>query len=156
VVTHALEGFKLNVDRGPNWLFIKLRPMRHFAEDISQIADELWSIASRHFIYRLVLELEEVREMPADMIEQLVILQERLAHCDGSLRICGLTPLCAQALCDSQFDAVLPTYTTRQEAVHGGDAASLHEKLQEMLSSSVSGDQIQAAAAFARHQPSRQ
>ena len=48
------------------------------------------------------------------------------------------------------------THATRQEAVHGGDAAALHEKLQEMLSSSVSGDQIQAAAAFARHQPSRQ
>ena len=61
VVTHAIEGFKLTVDRGPNWLFVKLRPKRHFADDVPQIADELWSIASRHFIYRLVLELEELR-----------------------------------------------------------------------------------------------
>ena len=72
VVTHAVDGLKLNVDRGPNWLFVKLRPKRNFAEDVPQIADELWSIASRHFIYRLVLELDELRQMPAELVEQLV------------------------------------------------------------------------------------
>ena len=90
MVTHVIEGFKLSVDRGPNWLFVKLRPKRRFAADCAQIADELWSIASRHFIYRVVLELEEFDQLPAELIEQLVILQERLMQCGGSLRICGL------------------------------------------------------------------
>jgi anti-sigma B factor antagonist len=156
VVTHALEGFRLTVDRGPNWLFIKLRPKRHFAEDIPQIADELWSIASRHFIYRLVVELDELRQLPVDLVDQLVILQERLAQCDGSLRICGLSADCARKLRDSQLDAALPNYATRQEAVLGGDAVALHEKLKEMLSGAASDDQMQAAAAFARCQPSLQ
>ncbi len=73
------------MDRGPNWLFVKLRPQRHFAEDVPHVADELWSIASRHFIYRLVLELEEIDQLPAELVDQLVILQERLAQCGGSL-----------------------------------------------------------------------
>ena len=42
------------------------------------------------------------------------------------------------------------------EDVLGGDAVALHEKLKEMLSSSAGEDQMQAAAAFARYQPSMQ
>jgi hypothetical protein len=156
VVTHAIEGFKLCVDRGPNWLFIKLQPKRHFADDIAQVADELWSIASRHFTYRLVLELDELRQLPADLVDQLVILQERLAQCDGSLRVCGLSDECARKLCDTHVEAMLSNYATRQEAVLGGDAVALHEKLSELLSSSASVDQMQGAAAFARYQPSLQ
>jgi len=156
VVTHAIEGFKLCVDRGPNWLFITLRPKRRFADDIEHIADELWSIASRHFIYRLVLELEELREIPTAMVEQLVALQDRLAQCGGSLRICGLPADGALKTCEGEADTALPIYATRQEAVLGGDAVALHEKLKEMLSSSASDEQMQAAATFARYQPSMQ
>ena len=39
MVTHAIEGFKLTVDRGPNWLFIQLRPNKNFAADVMQVAD---------------------------------------------------------------------------------------------------------------------
>jgi hypothetical protein len=156
VVTHALEGFKLTVDRGPNWLFVKLRPKRRFADDIAHIADELWSIASRHFTYRLVLELEELREIPPAMVDQLVGLQERLGNCGGSLRICGRSVGPLQNICEGDFESALPVYGSRQEAVLGGDAVALHERLKEILSSSASDDQIQATAAFARYQPSRQ
>ncbi len=156
MVTHAIEGFKLSVDRGPNWLFVKLRPKRRFAEDVSQIADELWSIASRHFIYRVVLELEELDRMPAELTEQLVILQERLMQCGGSLRICGLPAECVEKLRDSHLDVALPNFATRQEAVLGGDAVALHEKLKQALSDSASDDDLQVAAAFARQLPSLQ
>lgn len=153
MVMHTLEGFKLSVDRGPNWLFVKLRPTRHFAADVAHVADELWSIASRHFIYRLVLELEELRQMPADLVDQLVILQERLIQCGGSLRICGLSANCAEKLCDNQLDAALPNYATRQAAVLGDDAIALREKLKQMLESSAGEDEMQAVADFARHAP---
>jgi hypothetical protein len=154
MVTHVIEGFKLSVDRGPNWLFVKLRPKRRFSQDVRQIADELWSIASRHFIYRVVLELEELDRMPAELTEQLVILQERLMNCDGSLRICGLPAECVEELSDSHLDIALPNFATRQEAVLGGDAAALHEKLKQTLSDSMSDDDMQIATDFALHAPS--
>jgi len=154
MVTHGIEGFKLSVDRGPNWLFVKLRPKRRFAEDVSQIADELWSIASRHFIYRVVLELEELDEMPAELTEQLVILQERLMQCGGSLRICGLPADCVAALSDSHLDVALPNFATRQDAVLGDDAAALREKLKQALCDSASDDDMQVATDFALHAPS--
>lgn len=156
MVTHALEGFKLTVDRGPNWLFVNLRPKRRFADDIAHIADELWSIASRHFTYRIVLELEELREIPPAMVDQLVVLQERLAHCDGSLRICGMSVGPIRNLCEGDFETALPVYGSRQEAVLGGDAVALHEKLKEMLASAASDEQMQSTAALARFQPSLQ
>ena len=67
-----------------------------------------------------------------------------------------LVARCAEKLCDSQLDSALPNYATRQAAVLGGDAVALHEKLKQMLSSSASDDQMQAAAAFAGSMPSLQ
>ena len=154
MVVHAIDGLKLSVDRGPNWLFVKLRPKRHFADEVPQIADNLWSIASRHFIYRLVLELEELDLMPPDMIEQLVMLQERLAQCGGALRICGLSTECDDAMRDSQLDAALPNYATRQAAVLGGDAIALRETLKEVLASSATDEEMdESAAACSPRQP---
>jgi hypothetical protein len=71
-------------------------------------------------------------------------------HCGGSLRICGLPAECVEQLSDSQLDVALPNYATRQEAVLGGDAVALREKLKQALSDSASDDDMQSAADFAR------
>ena len=144
MVVHVIDGFRLSVDRGPNWLFVKLRPKRSFADDVAQVADHLWSVASRHFIYRLVLELEELHRMPAEMIEQLVSLQERLNQCGGSLRICGLTADCAESLRGCQLDAALPNYATRHDAVLGAEASAVREKLKAVLASAATDDEPDA------------
>ncbi len=73
------------------------------------------------------------------------------------MRICGLSAECAQKLRDSQLDAALPNYATRQAAVLGGDAAALQEKLKEVLSdTAVSDEKIEMTTAWAGQQPSRQ
>jgi hypothetical protein len=138
VVTHLVDGLKLSVDRGPNWLFVKLRPSRNWTEQLPQLADELWSIASRHFIYRLVLELEELKSLPPGLMEQLVLLQDRLVECDGALRICGLSAQCAQSLCDAGLDAALPNHPTRDAAIHGDSVIALRQKLKQAISSAAS------------------
>jgi anti-anti-sigma factor len=119
---HNVDGLELNVDRGPNWLFVKLKAKEDAHEDVPRIADKLWSISSRHFIYRLVLELEDLDEMPSGMMGQLVMLQERLAQCGGALRICGLSPVCEEALHNCQLDSALPNHASREQAVMGASA----------------------------------
>jgi anti-anti-sigma regulatory factor len=119
VAVHVVDGLELNVDRGPNWLFVKLRAQQNPLAEVPQIADKLWSISSRHFIYRLVLELEELEELQGGLMSQLVLLQERLQQCGGALRICGLSPECEQALHERQLDSALPNHATRTEAVMG-------------------------------------
>ncbi len=117
---HNVDGLEMNVDRGPNWLFVKLRSKEEAVPAVPQIADKLWSISSRHFIYRLVLELEDLEEMPNGMMGQLVLLQERLAQCGGALRICGLSPECEEALQSCHLDSALPNHASREQAVMGG------------------------------------
>jgi anti-anti-sigma regulatory factor len=119
VAVHVVDGLELNVDRGPNWLFVKLRAKNKPLREVSHIADKLWSISARHFIYRLVLELEELDELHSEMMSQLVLLQERLAQCGGALRICGLSPECETALHNYHLDTALPNHASRTEAVMG-------------------------------------
>ena len=117
---HDLDGLELNVDRGPNWLFVKLRAKEDATGNVPQIADKLWSISTRHFIYRLVLELEDFEKMPSGMMGQLVLLQTRLAQCGGALRICGLSPECEETLQSCHLDSALPNHASREAAVMGG------------------------------------
>jgi hypothetical protein len=119
VAVHVVDGLKLNVERGPNWLFVKLRTKQRPLVEVPQFAEKLWSIASRHFIYRLVLELDELEELPSGMMSQLVLLQERLAQCGGALRICGLSPECEESLHSFQVDSALYNSATREQAVMG-------------------------------------
>ncbi len=124
MAVHNVDGLELNVDRGPNWLFVKLRNKQSSRAEVPQIADKLWSISARHFIYRLVLELEDLEELPSGMMGQLVMLQERLAQCGGALRICGLSPECEETLHNCQLDSALPNHASREAAVMGSEQST--------------------------------
>lgn len=124
MAVHIVDDLQLNVDRGPNWLFVKLRSKEKSLDKVPQIADKLWSISSRHFIYRVVLELDELETLPSGLMGQLVVLQERLHQCGGALRICGLSPECEETLHSCQLDSALPNHTTRAEAVLGSAEAT--------------------------------
>jgi len=127
VAIHNVDGLEFNVDRGPNWLFVKLKTREAAESAVPQIADKLWSISSRHFIYRLVLELDDLDQMPSGMMGQLVTLQTRLAQCGGALRICGLSPECEETLHNCQLDSALPNHASREAAVMGsGDTSTLN------------------------------
>jgi anti-anti-sigma regulatory factor len=124
MAVHNVDGLELNVDRGPNWLFVKLRARETAPAEVPQFAEKLWSISSRHFVYRLVLELENLEELPSDMMGQLVMLQERLAQCGGALRICGLSPECEETLNNCHIDSALQNHPSRESAVMGGSEYS--------------------------------
>ena len=124
MAVHNVDGLELNVDRGPNWLFVKLRARETPRAEVTQFAEKVWSISSRHFIYRLVLELEDLEELPSGMMGQLVMLQERLAQCGGALRICGLSPECEETLQSFQMDSALQNHSSRAAAVMGNEHSS--------------------------------
>jgi hypothetical protein len=129
---------KLTVDRGPNWLFVKLHTRRNWTHELPHLADELWSIAERHFIYRLLLELEELRSIPTGLIEQLLMLNERLADSGGALRISGLTAKCARALRGAGLDAAALEQHAQESGIHGDSVILLREKLKQAISADAS------------------
>jgi anti-anti-sigma regulatory factor len=116
---HVVDGLELNVDRGPNWLFVKVRTKKAPRKTVPRLADNLWAISARHFIYRLVVELDELDELPSAWMDELVELQSRLAECGGALRICGMSPECEETLQSCQTDTVLMNHSSRAEAVLG-------------------------------------
>lgn len=120
MAVHVVDGLEMNVDRGPNWLFVKLRGKKAPRAAVPHIADKLWSISTRHFIYRLVLELDELEEIPPGWMDELVDLQQRLTECGGALRICGVTPDVEHASASSgNLECRLSSHATRAEAVMG-------------------------------------
>jgi anti-anti-sigma regulatory factor len=154
MTVQIVEGLKFTIDRGPNWLFVKLPPRMNIKRDLPELAERLLSIASRHFIYRLVLELDEVSSMPDEMVTQLVRLHRRLVQMDGSLRLCGLSPACAAALREHDLDAELPNHETRQAAVLGCDVATLRQKLKEVAAGAGSdGAELVKTTASVRKEP---
>ena len=104
------------VDRGPDWLFVRLHPDKAHLDDV---ADRLWTLLNKHFIHRLVLEMDEVDFLPSQLIGQLIMLQKRVLQHDGALRLCGLSPSCAEALHLCRLDQALPSFACREDAVRG-------------------------------------
>ncbi len=120
------SGWQLDVvDRGPDWLFVRVRPNGGSYHDAPDVADRVWSILNRHFIYRLVLEMDEVDMLPSHLIGQLVMLQKRVMQHEGTLRLCGLKADCAQALRSCRLAMVLPNHVSRADAVLGRVTANL-------------------------------
>lgn len=117
------EEWGVDVDRGPDWLFVKLRPGRETPHDLGE---QLWKAADCHFIYRLVLEMEDVEILPSQVIGELVLLQRRLMKRGGGLRLCGLSPECAQVIHFCRLDSALPNYDNREDAVLGRRHLAAH------------------------------
>jgi anti-anti-sigma regulatory factor len=115
--------WELSVDRGPDCLFVKIRTPDKRARGAERLADKLWSILSKHFVYRLVLEMEEVDRLPSPVIDELVTLKTRIQEHGGMLRLCGLSDTCRQALNESRLPGDLPNYQDRADAVVGHHAS---------------------------------
>ena len=104
------------VERGPDWLFVRLRPDY---EHLDGVADRLWELMNQQFVHRLVLEMDEVDFLPSVLMGQLVMLHKRVLQHDGALRLCSLTPQCTEALHLCRLDQALPHFNTRADAVRG-------------------------------------
>jgi anti-sigma B factor antagonist len=111
---------EMEVVRGPDWLFVRLRPD---PERLDDVAERIWALLNKHFVYRLVLEMDEVDFMPSVLMGQLVMLQKRILEQNGALRLCGLSPQCEEALRLCRLDHALAHFDTRADAVRGSALA---------------------------------
>ena len=113
------HGWEVEVDRGPDWLFLKVRPPAGNQYDTPQLAERLWNILQQHFIYRVVLELEQVPLLHSYLLGQLVLLSKRIHKHGGVMRVCGLSDQNAQALRACRLENCFPYFHNREEAVMG-------------------------------------
>jgi len=108
------SSLEMEVERGPDWLFVRLR-----GDEFEQVAEQLWDLLDKHFIYRLVLEMDEMKIFRSHLMGQLVMLQKRVLQHGGALRLCGLSAECQAALHFCRLDYALPNFPTRENAIYG-------------------------------------
>jgi anti-anti-sigma regulatory factor len=113
------SGWELDVERGPDWLLVCVGRPRDAGDITESLADSLWELLERHLTHRLVLELNQIRCLDDDVIDELLELRERISQRGGVLRVCGLSAYNRRILMDRQLEGQLVPYDDRQEAVLG-------------------------------------
>ena len=114
-----VPGCGLDVERGPDWLLVRVRNLDLTESEAPPLAERLWRMLQQHFTYRLVLELDEVAVLSSHLIGQLIELYRRIEEHEGVLRLCGLSPYNRRVLHACRLDDRLLPYGDRQEAVMG-------------------------------------
>ena len=102
------SGCDLDVERGPDWLLVRVRHLDLGKSDYPLLAEQIWSLLEQHFVYRLVLELDQVPMLNSGMIGQLVQLYRLICEHDGVMRLCGVSQRNRAVLHQCHLDERLP------------------------------------------------
>ncbi len=109
-------GWEITVERGPSCLVIRLKPGNEL-ETPDDLAETIWQILEQHFVFRVILELDEVRLVDSRLLGQLLKLVRRIQNRGGLLRLCGLSPFNRQVVALNGLDKILPAYGDRHQAI---------------------------------------
>ncbi len=115
----TIAGCQFEVDRGPDWLLVRVRKLEEDPVAASDFAERLWQLLEQHFTYRLMLELDQVVLLNSSLIGQLIQLHKRIREHDGILRLCGLSSQNRSVLHTCALDDRFRSYDSRVEAIMG-------------------------------------
>ena len=94
----TVAGYEFDVDRGPDWLWIRVRSLEAGSSPAASLAEQLKELVEKHFIYRIVLELHRVPELSSQLIGELV--RTGPVHPNARWRAAGVRAL-AGGPCDA-------------------------------------------------------
>jgi anti-anti-sigma factor len=112
-------GWSMELDRGPDWLFVRLKPPPGISGMEVNLAETVWENLEQSFTHRLVLELDELTLMRSWVIGEIVKLHKRVVAHDGLMRLCGLSDANQGVLKMCRLDDRFPQYRNRNDAVMG-------------------------------------
>ena len=122
-MTMIAYDWELDVERGPNWLLVKVGTPPGKSWEMLPLADRLRSLMEEHLTYRLLLELGEIERLSSKLIGELLSLDQWIRARQGVMRLCGLSPHKAEVLRHCRLDGLFPIYRDRLEAVLGSHRA---------------------------------
>lgn len=112
-------GWQLEVERGPDWLFVRLDQAAAHADESPQLAEKVWELMQQHFVNRVVLELDGLPTLSSYVVGQLVLLHKRVVSQGGMVRLAGLSEQNQEVLHLARLSNRFPHYRDRSEAVRG-------------------------------------
>jgi anti-anti-sigma factor len=113
------QGFRLEVERGPDWLFVRFAEFPDSPHELPPVAETVWRLLEQHFIHRVVLECQNIHHLHSTLLGELVRLYKRVSTHGGVLRLCGLSPENESVLAICRLDQCFPNYSDRVAAVRG-------------------------------------
>lgn len=115
----AARDWEFSVERGPNWLFVRLHGGVVRVSNLPPLASRLRSLLEQNFTNRIVLELDRVLIPCSYLVRQLERLDHWIGDRNGVLRLCGLRARYAKTLRRCGLSVHLVFYRDRKEAVFG-------------------------------------
>jgi len=112
-------GWELEVERGPNWLFVRTLNLDPDSSEIPDLADHIWSLLQQHLTYRVVLEMDGIGLLRSELIGELIRLQRRICQQGGLLRLAGLSAENRRVLETCGLADRFPIYGCLRDAVLG-------------------------------------
>ncbi len=119
MLAEVSNGWSFDVERGPDWLFVKLHGPQNGDGEGVPLAEMIWDLMQQQFARRLVLEMEDLNILRSYVIGQLVQLHKRVYTHDGLMRLVGLSPDNNSVLVACRLHERFPRYATREDAVMG-------------------------------------
>lgn len=112
-------GWSLEVDRGPDWLFLRVAGQAQQPLTELPLAETAWNLMEQHFAKRIVVELDDTPFLFSQLLGELVLLQKRVSSGGGMLRLCGLSQQAQESLQTTRLNEMFPCFGDRGEAVMG-------------------------------------
>lgn len=112
-------GWTLDLDRGPDWLFIRPVPQDDALSAEVDLAEAIWERMEQQFLNRVVVEMDAVPLLRSWLIGQLVLLHKRIVSRGGLVRLAGMSDDNQRVLEMVHLNDRFPQYTDRGSAVMG-------------------------------------
>ncbi|MEA1952699.1 MAG: hypothetical protein U9N87_15060 [Planctomycetota bacterium] len=119
------NGWGLDVENGPEWLFVTLRCQKGHTWDSPPLADSIWEVVDNLSAHQLILELQDVEIVHSMLIGQIILLHKRITSQGGRMRLAGISQQNQLALDVANLSSRFPWYRSREDAVRG-QASKLH------------------------------
>jgi anti-anti-sigma factor len=113
------RGWDLDIERGPDWLFVRPHRCDGTCDHAGALGDQVWAVLEQNRTHRLVLELDDIDCVTSGLVGQLLRLQKRIHAREGLLRICGLSAANAEVLEQCGLAGQIPQASSREDAVMG-------------------------------------
>jgi anti-anti-sigma factor len=115
----TVPGCEFEVQRGPDWLLVRVVSLSLEPSESSSLAEQIWSLLELHLTHRLVLQLDQVPKLNSHVLGDLLQVRRQIDAHGGIMRLCGLSPRNRRALRAAGLDGVFLPYRTCEEAVRG-------------------------------------
>ena len=117
--TTQTSVWSLEFERGPEWLFVKLccQPSLKHTLPPESMSAAIWEAMRQHFVSRVLIEIDQLKLLPQNIVDEMIDLNEKVAAQGGILRFAGHSEAFEHEMETQHFG--LNLYPTPETAVMG-------------------------------------